>query len=37
MGDDNLTNRGGFIALLVIIIILTVSVAIMAGYIFVFI
>jgi hypothetical protein len=36
MGDDNLTNRGGFIALLVIIIILTVSVAIMAGYIFVF-
>lgn len=36
MGDDNLTNRGGFIVLLVIIIILTVSVAIMAGYIFVF-
>lgn len=36
MGVIDLSNKGGFIALLVIIIILTVSVAMLAGYILVF-
>jgi len=36
MGDVSLANRGGFIALLVIISILTISVAMLAAYILVF-